>query len=39
MQETEQLEGKAAVYVYANYVCKFPVTTVEELEKLLDAKI
>ena len=33
------LEGKTTAYVCANYVCKFPVTTVEELEKLLDAKI
>jgi len=33
------LEGKNTAYVCVNYVCKFPVTTVEELEKLLDAKI
>ena len=33
------LEGKATVYVCTDYACKFPVTTVENLEKLLDAKI
>ena len=33
------LEGKATAYVCANYVCLFPVTTVGDLEKLLDAKI
>jgi uncharacterized protein YyaL (SSP411 family) len=33
------LEGKTMAYVCADYVCKFTVTTVEELEKLLDAAI
>ncbi|XP_077980427.1 spermatogenesis-associated protein 20-like [Glandiceps talaboti] len=31
----DKVEGKATAYVCENYACKLPVTTLEELEKLL----
>ena len=35
LKEQLPLEGKATAYVCENYVCKLPVTTIEELQKLI----
>ncbi len=35
VKEMKPLDGKAAAYVCENFACKAPVTSVEELRKLL----
>jgi len=37
IQAQQPLNGKPTAYVCENYVCKLPVTTLEQLERLLDA--
>jgi uncharacterized protein YyaL (SSP411 family) len=36
LQGRDLLNGRAAAYVCENYACRLPVTTAEELERLLD---
>ena len=38
LENRELVAGKAAAYVCENYTCKLPVTDVQALEKLLDAR-
>ena len=35
MKEMRPIDGKAAAYVCENFTCKAPVTSTEELRKLL----
>ena len=35
LREMKPVEGKAAAYVCENFTCKAPVTSAEELRKLL----